>query len=156
MTASRAYNPNYRAHAGLPDPARDPQFYDGVVFKRFMAWILDFAFIFILWLVAGIVTLTLAWWVLPLWVVVDFTYRVLTLTGRSATWGMRAMGIELRDGFGQKFGFGQAIVHTALFYVSVGFILSHVLSIILMIGTARGQALHDIPLGSTAINRPAD
>ncbi|WP_316014501.1 RDD family protein [Roseobacter sp. HKCCA0434] len=156
MTQTRAYNPNYEAPraSGLPDPATDPQFYDGVPSRRLIAWVLDVAIITALWLVFGILTLGLGWLLLPFWLVVSFLYRTFTISGRSATWGMRMMGIEFRDGFGQRFGFGQALVHTGLYALSLSFMFTQVVSIFLMGGTARGQALHDIPLGSTAINSP--
>ena len=158
MSTTRAYNPNYRPSyaAGLPDPATDPQFYDGVPAKRLFAWFLDFVFVTLFWVLSGLLTFGLAWLALPLWPVVAFIYRTLTITGRSATWGMRLMGIELRDGFGQRFGLGQALVHTTLYTVSLMFVVTHVIGVILMGGTARGQGLHDIPLGSTAINSPAN
>ncbi|QPH53834.1 RDD family protein [Pontivivens ytuae] len=156
MSQTRAYNPNYRPVGGLPDPDTDPQFYDGVTARRFFAWIIDVVVVWGLWLVLGLLTFGLGWLLLPFFAVVDFAYRTLSLSGRSATWGMRMMGIELRDGFGQRFGLGQALVHTGLYTVSLMFMVSHVVSIILMVVTARGQALHDIPLGSTAINTPVD
>ena len=41
--------------------------------------------------------------------VIAFAYRVLTLGDRSATWGMRAMGIEFRRADGTRFDFGYAL-----------------------------------------------
>ncbi|SOH94546.1 RDD family protein [Monaibacterium marinum] len=157
MTQTRAYNPNYRrSPTGLPDPQTEPQFYDGVAGKRLMAWIFDIVLITALWFVFGILTLGLGWLLLPFWAVISFIYRTLTISGRSATWGMRMMGIEFRDGFGQRFGMGQALVHTGLYTVSLMFVATQLISVVLMAGTARGQALHDIPLGSTAINSPSN
>ena len=158
MSTTRAYNPNYRPSyaGGLPDPQTDPQFYAGVPARRALAWVIDFAIITTFWVIFSVLTLGLAVLLLPFWPVVSFIYRTLTISGRSATWGMRLMGIELRDGFGQKFGFGQALVHTGLYTASLMFVVTQILSIVLMGGTARGQGLHDIPLGSTAINTPAD
>lgn len=156
MSQTRAYNPNYRPVGGLPDPDTDPQFYDGVTARRFFAWIIDVVVVWGLFVVATIMTFGIALFLLPLFAVLDFTYRTLSLSGRSATWGMRLMGIELRDGFGERFGIGQAIVHTALYTVSLMFVLSHAVSILLMLVTSRGQALHDLPMRSTAINTPVD
>lgn len=155
---TRAYNPNYRptGQSGLPDPQHDAQFYAGVPGKRLFAWVIDAGLITFLWFLSGVLTLGLGWLLLPLWPVVSFIYRVMTISGRSSTWGMRMMGIELRDGFGQRFGFGQALVHTALYTASLMFVVTQVISVILMGGTAKGQGLHDIPLGSTAINSPAN
>ncbi len=153
---TRAYNPNYRPDraSGLPDPQTDPQFYDGVPAKRLIAWVFDIVLITVLWFVFGLLSLGLGWLLLPFWAVISFAYRTFTLTGRSATWGMRMMGIEMRDGFGQRFGLGQALVHTGLYTVSLMFMISQIVSVVLMAGTARGHGLHDIPLGSTAINSP--
>lgn len=144
------------AGGGLPDPEADRQFYAGVPAKRFVAWVID---VVIVWgLVFGAVLLTLGLGVFILGLllaVVDFTYRVLTLTDRSATFGMRLMGIELRSFDGERFSIGHAIIHTLLFYAMLIFVVVQLASVLLMAGSRYGRGLHDILVGTTMINRPA-
>jgi len=65
------------------------------------------------------------------------------------------MGIEFRTRTGERFDTGLALLHTAMFYgwSALGFM--QLLSVGLMIGTARKQSLSDLILGSAAINRPS-
>jgi uncharacterized RDD family membrane protein YckC len=84
---------------------------------------------------------------------IGFAYRTLTIASSSATWGMRMMSIELRDARGERFDFGQALVHTLGYSFSFAFVLIQFVSVILMLGSARGQSLIDLALGSVMINR---
>jgi CBS domain containing-hemolysin-like protein len=86
---------------GLPDPERDRQFYEGVPSRRLVAWIVDvlavIAMSIVVIPVVGLLTLGLAFFVAPLiFMALSFVYRTATLASRSATWGMRLMGIEFR------------------------------------------------------------
>ncbi|MBB5515825.1 putative RDD family membrane protein YckC [Rubricella aquisinus] len=140
----------------LPDPDQHPWFYAGVPFKRLIAWLIDGVFIGVLTFLAGILTLTLAWWLWPLaFAVIGFVYRVLTLSGQSATWGMRVMGIELRTAHGDRFNGSDAVMHTLAYTLSLLFMIVQAISIVLMLATPRGQGLHDLLLGTVAINRTA-
>lgn len=147
------------ADHGLPDPDRDAQFYQGVPARRLVAWIVDLV---LAGIIAVLVLLVLA---LPslgtvffltalIWAAVDFGYRVLTLAGGSATPGMRFMGIELRDRAGNRLDLGTAVLHTLGYHLSMGFAVAQVVSVILMLGSARGQGLTDHVLGTAMINRP--
>ncbi|HEU0223648.1 MAG TPA: RDD family protein [Paracoccaceae bacterium] len=144
---------------GLPDPDRDPQFYEGVPLRRLAAWFIDLA------IVAALTVAALLLLALPslgfvflasfaLWGAVDFCYRALTLTKASATLGMQVMGIELRDLAGDRLPAGLAIAHTALYLFCCLFVLLQIASIAMMAGTRRGRSLPDAILGTTAINRP--
>ena len=138
----------------LPDPLRAPQFYEGVALKRFIAWVIDSALIFVLSLLIVPFTAFTALFFLPLlYLVVGFGYRAITIGSASATFGMRIMSIELRDSRGERFDFSQALVHTLGFTLSMAFFLVQAVSIILMIGSARGQSLTDMALGTVMINR---
>ena len=65
------------------------------------------------------------------------------------------MGIGLRDAKGRRFDTGMALLHTAAYTASVAFILPQILSVALMVLTARKQGLTDHVLGSVAMNRSA-
>ena len=149
MHASNTY-PN------LPDPVVQPEFYDSVPIKRGIAWLIDAALILVLVVPIVVMTLFVALWFLPLlFFVVGFIYRVATITGGSATWGMRVMSIEFRDSRGEHFVFSQAFMHTLGYTVSISVFPLQLISIAMMFLTERGQGLTDMLLGTVAINRRA-
>ncbi|MEN8660404.1 RDD family protein [Marivita sp.] len=144
------------AYSNLPDPMVQPEFYDSVTIKRGLAWVIDAALILALVVPIVVMTLFIALWFLPLlFFVVGFIYRVATLTGGSATWGMRLMSIEFRDSRGEHFDFSQAFMHTLGYTVSMSIFPLQLISIAMMFLTERGQGLTDMLLGTVAINRRA-
>jgi len=143
-------------YPNLPDPMVQPEFYDSVTIKRGLAWVIDAALILALVIPIVVMTLFVALWFLPLlFFVVGFIYRVATITGRSATWGMRIMSIEFRDSRGEHFDFSQAFMHTLGYTVSMSVFPLQLISIAMMFLTERGQGLTDMLLGTVAINRRA-
>ncbi len=144
-------------HLGLPDPALKPQFYEGVLMKRALAWIIDVVMIAVLCLLILPFTAFLGIFIFPLMMlVVGFIYRWFTIAGRSSTWGMRMMGIELRDHDGLRLQSGTALGHTLGYTISVAVAPLQLISVLMMIVTDRKQGLTDLLLGTTALNRPAD
>ena len=87
--------------------------------------------------------------------VVGFVYRVVTLASGSATWGMRLVSLEMRRQTGDRFDFATALLHTIGFYVSVAMAPLQLISIVLMLLSARAQGLTDHVMGTVAINRAA-
>lgn len=145
----------YSSMPMTPDPDRHADFYDGVLTKRFLAWIFDLVLIVILTAVIVPFTAFTALFFLPvLFLTVGFFYRWVTLSGRSATWGMRLMSIEFLDRQGQRFDAGTALVWTVGYTISMAFVLPQILSVVLMLISARGQGLTDHVLGTVAINSP--
>jgi uncharacterized RDD family membrane protein YckC len=143
------------SHA-LPDPDRHAAFYDGVALRRGIAWVIDTVFVTLLVMLVALVTALTALFILPLvWLAVGFLYRWVTISGRSATWGMRVMSIEFLDRYGQRFDAGTAFVHTLGYSLSMAFVLPQLISVALMMISRRGQGLTDMVLGSVAINSPA-
>jgi uncharacterized RDD family membrane protein YckC len=141
---------------GLPDPVREPDFYEGVTVKRALAWVVDAGLTFGLCLLALPLTAftALFWWPL-LWLMVGFLYRWATLAGGSATWGMRLMGITIRDRDGSRLDPATSFAHVLGYTVSVAFFPLQLASIGVMIALGRGQGLTDLALGTAAINKPA-
>jgi len=140
----------------LPDPVTQPEFYADVPMKRLVAWIVDTVLIVIICLLIVPFTAFTGLFFFPLMVlVVGFAYRVVTITNRSATWGMRLMAIELRDSAGERFGLGLALAHTFGTSVSFGMPILQVVSVVMMLTTARAQGLSDHLLGTVALNRAA-
>ncbi|MRH20244.1 RDD family protein [Rhodovulum strictum] len=141
---------------GLPDPALHAEFYKDVPAKRLVAWVVDTVLILLIALLALPFTAFAAVFVLPLFVaVVGFAYRTVTLARGSATWGMRLVAIEIRNGRGERLDLPSAALHTLLYSLSMAFVLPQVASVVLMLTGARAQGLHDLLLGTAAINRPA-
>lgn len=145
-----------------PDPIRRAEFYDGVPFKRLIAWAIDLAFSGV---IAGVLTLfaTLFGLVLivpmlfiPLiWAFTGFVYRWMTISSGSATWGMRIMAIELRDREGLRLDSTTAFLHTLGTYISFAVSPLQFISVLAMALTERGQGLTDMMLGTTMLNRTA-
>lgn len=145
----------YATPSPLPDPAYQPEFYSGTAMKRALAWGVDVILIGVLTLLVALLTLGIGFFFLPiLYVGLSFTYRVLTLWGGSATLGMRLMNIGLLTRHGERFDLSHAVLHTLGYALSVGTFLVQLLSIGLMVMSARGQSLSDHVLGTVMINRP--
>lgn len=139
---------------GLPDPDTQPGFYSGVAVKRLLAWMVDFVMVAILTAIVVPFTAFTALFFLPLlYFMLDFLYRWATISGRSSTWGMRLMGIELRNRAGQRLDGGLALLHTLGFILTSATMLPQLLSAGMMLVLPRGQGLTDLVLGTTAINR---
>ncbi|UWQ20280.1 RDD family protein [Jannaschia sp. W003] len=143
-------------HTALPSPHDQPEFYEGVVVKRGLAWVVDALIITLMSLLAGILTLGVGILMWPFVVLaVGGLYRVATLTSRSATLGMRLFGIELRDARGERLDGMTSVLHVGGYYASVSFMLLPALaSVVAMLATERRQGLTDLVLGTAAINRP--
>jgi uncharacterized RDD family membrane protein YckC len=141
---------------GLPDPAREPAFYEGVTVKRGLAWIVDalVTFAFCLLILPFTAFTALFWWPL-LWLMVGFAYRWATLSGGSATWGMRLMAIQIRDRDGGRLDPATAFAHVLGYTVSMAFLPLQLVSIGVMLALGRGQGLTDLALGTAVINRPS-
>lgn len=141
---------------GLPDPAYQPEFYDSVALKRLMAWGVDVVLIFALSVLASLMSLGIGFFLFGLvFFAIGFTYRVITISGKSATIGMRLMAIEMRNHRGERFDPMTAVFHTLGYYVSMATFLLQLVSLVMMFTTPRGQGLPDMVLGTTAINRMA-
>lgn len=140
----------------IPDPVTQPEFYDDVPSKRAIAWVIDSVLVLALCLLILPFTAFLALFFLPLlWWTVSFAYRVITISNRSATWGMLVMSIEFRTQKGDHFDVSMALKHTAGYSFSILFLLLQLISIITILSTERRQSLVDLMLGTVAINRRA-
>jgi len=140
----------------IPDPHTQPEFYADIPVKRLLAWVVDCI------MIMGAVLLVLPFtaftgiFFLPfLFLVIGFLYRWMTLAGGSATWGMRLMAVEMRDGYGHKFDGATAFLHTLGYTISLAFPVLQIISIVMMLMGSRAQGLTDNVLGTVAINRRA-
>lgn len=141
---------------GLPDPARHADFYNDVLTKRLLAFFIDSTLILIItMLLVPLTGFTAIFFFGFLGFVVSLIYRSVSLANKSATPGMRFMGIEFRNHLGERLSGKMAFVHALLFLITFSTVLPMIISIILMLTTARGQSLTDIFLGTALINRSA-
>lgn len=144
-------------YGGLPDPQRDAQFYDGVPQRRLIAWLIDTMITGLASLVVLVGTFGLAMFIMPLvWVALAGAYRFVTIRASSSTIGMRMAAIELRDRQGHRFDATTAALHTGLYIIANILFPLQILSCFLMYTSRYGQGLHDMVLGTTAINTPAN
>ncbi|WP_127900568.1 RDD family protein [Solirhodobacter olei] len=147
----------YRAdpYDRLPDPEFQAEFYRDVPMKRAFAWVVDTILIVLLTAIVVPFTAFIALFFLPaLFLVLNFLYRWVTISTRSATWGMRLAAIEFRRLDGAPFDPMTAFLHTLGYTISCAMVLPQLASIGAMLVTARGQGLSDLILGTVAINRP--
>lgn len=150
-----AYDIDYQ-----PDPLTNFRLYSGVRTKRLLAFLLDVVILAILTFMAGaiifvlgILTLGLGWLLYAiLWPVLALVYCAFTLGGpNSATLGMQAMGIEMRQVDGSRMTPALAAVHSILFYASVSILTPFITLICLF--TDRKRLLQDLLIGTVVINK---
>lgn len=140
----------------LPDPDRQPHFYENVPAKRLFAWVVDSALIFAACSLIVVLTAFVGLLIWPfLYLAIGFLYRTATLASGSATWGMALAGIEFRSASGARLDGGQALWHTAGYTFSMALPVLQVISIALMLTSRRGQGLTDHAMGTVALNRRA-
>ena len=140
----------------LPAPDLRPEFYAFVAPKRLGAWLVDTVLILGLTVVAVLATAFLGALIFPLlYGAVNIAYRTVALGRWSATPGMMVFSIEFRDATGHKLDVRTAFLHTITYTACVLVFPLQILSIALMLLTARGQGLGDHLLGTVALNRPA-
>lgn len=144
------------------DPLVEPEYFRGVLSRRFMAFLIDTVIICapvgvaaLLIFVFGFLTLGLGWFLFSLlgpgYVVWALVYVGLTLGGpRSATLGMRAMGIEMRVWHGAPMSPMLAVVSLVLFWVSVSVFTPFVTVIGLL--NRRKRLAHDFIIGTVVTN----
>ncbi|MBF0355474.1 MAG: RDD family protein [Alphaproteobacteria bacterium] len=136
----------------LPSPRRfDPLAFDGVLWRRSLAYLIDLIFILLLMLpfglllfLGGIVTLGLLWAPLPfLGISLGLCYHTFLVGGaKASTWGQRLMGLGVATIEGQQPNMVQAFVQVLLFYATVAVATP----LILLVGlfNAKGRLIHDM------------
>jgi len=158
MTANFGFVPRSFRAARMPDPATLPEAYQGVLWRRTLAYFIDLCCIgvvvvlfwiafAVLWVVSFGLLGPLLWFLFGL---IPLAYHTLLLSGpRSATWGMRCFDVELRSVTGERPGFLQALAQTALFYITIGATCSLILLFVLF--NRRRRTLHDVLAGTVMV-----
>lgn len=138
----------------LPDPAYEPEFYDALLVKRLLAWVIDLVVTLLVVTVLVVITVFIGLFFLPvLWMAVSIAYRWVMLTNYHATAGMMLAGITLRHLDGRRPDPVVCLLHAVIFSVGMVFVLLQVASVALMMLTPYRQGLNDLLLGTTMINR---
>jgi len=147
------------------DPATQPELFDGVLARRIFAFLIDaiiiltpLAILSLFMLVFTVVTLGLGVVVFgllgPIAAIWAVLYVGITLSSpHSATYGMRAMGLQMRTWYGAPMYFLLGAVHAIFFWV-----LSTVLTPLILLVTlfnSRRRTLHDYLTGTVVINDEA-
>jgi uncharacterized RDD family membrane protein YckC len=137
-----------------PDPMTHPELFDGVMFRRIIAYLIDVIIlsgtVLFLWFLV-VMTLGLLGPIAALITpVIPLAYHSLLIGGaNSATIGMRMMGIEVRRLDGGRPELVQALLQTLLFYATLaltGFLL------IAALFNDRRRCLHDWLSGTLTVN----
>jgi uncharacterized RDD family membrane protein YckC len=137
-----------------PDPLDEPALYDGLLWRRPIAYLLDLVLIalaaFAVWALLGLLSILSFGLLLPLQVVVltllPLAYHTWFIGSRGATPGMRLLDVELRSWTGARPDYTRAALQTALFYVTVA--LTTWLVLIVALFNDRRRTVHDY-LGGT-------
>jgi uncharacterized RDD family membrane protein YckC len=144
------------------DPVAHPEFFEGVLPRRVVAFCIDLLIIAVpiglaalSILIFGFFTFGLGWllfWLLsPAAIIWALLYYGLTFgSPASATIGMRVMDLEMRTWYGAPCYFVLGAVHPILFYLSISFLTPLVLLVCFF--NARHRLLHDLVLGTVVIN----
>jgi uncharacterized RDD family membrane protein YckC len=160
VTTNFTYSSAYH-DAGVPEPITRPDLFEGVLWRRAMAYLIDAccigAIVVLLWFFCLLLTILsfgllgpVLWFLLGL---VPLFYHSLLVSGEhSATWGMRIFGLQMFSWDGTRPIFLQALVHTVLFYVTVG--TTGGLILLFALFNRRRRTLHDVLAGMLMLRRP--
>lgn len=138
----------------------DPAFVSDIVFKRILAHIVDSAILLAVMAPIGIFMIltavaTFGLLILPFafaFLAMRFLYYVgFTAGEKSATPGMRMLGIELRTITGGRPDFLQAFLRLAVYYVLIGLLTPLILLVVLF--NAQRRAIHDMVSETVVVNR---
>jgi uncharacterized RDD family membrane protein YckC len=155
-----SYGIDIKPHAY--DPFSNPEYFEGVLARRMIAFLIDLViitipiilaciFIFLFGLITFGLGFALFFLVLPGSVIWALLYCGATMGGpASATVGMRTVDIEVRTWYGAPCYFLLGAVHAVAFWVTT----SALTPLVLLVGllNERRRLLHDFLLGTVVIN----
>jgi len=144
------------------DPDTQSEYFQDVLGRRFMAFILDVIIIVVPIILLtlfialfGLVTLGIGWLLFflltPIAVIWAIFYTGATLgSPQSATIGMRTMGLEMRTWYGSPMYFLLGAVHVIFFWA----LMTALTPLVLLVGlfNRRRRLLHDFLTGTVVIN----
>ncbi len=142
-----------------PDPLDDPDLYDGLIWRRMVAYLVDALAILAimggLFLVLTIVTVLSFGLLFPLKIVVlalvPLAYHSYFVGHDGATPGMRLFDVEIRVWTGRRPDYVQAFLVALLFYATV--LPTSWLVLVVALFNERNRTLHDLLTGTLAVRR---
>ncbi len=149
---------NDRAWIGAPpDPIARPEFFNSIVLRRSIAYLVDCIILFIVGVVLtvalsifGVITFGLGFHLLPLVSLLPIAYATLLIGGPdSATFGMRLMDVQVRSFHGERPNMVQALVMTLLFYGMI--VITSFLGLLVVFFNVRRRAAHDFLAGTVVV-----
>lgn len=144
------------------DPATNPELFEGVPARRFVAFIIDLViisipivFLAIFIFMIGVATLGLGFFLYGLMPVITTVWALVYYgatfgSPRSATIGMRVMDLEMRTWYGAPAYFILGAVHAVVFWVSISVFTP--LIVLVCFFNDRRRLLHDMIVGTVVIN----
>jgi uncharacterized RDD family membrane protein YckC len=140
----------------IPDPLERPELYDGLLWRRSVAFFVDATLLFaviVLLLLFNLFTLfVFAGLIIPLIAAPLFViYDTVTVGGSaSATLGMRLMGVQVRSWDGERPSYLHALIASALFW----FLVPLTGGLILLVApfSDRRRHVHDMLSGTVVVN----
>ena len=140
------------------DPLLYPEFYDGIIFKRVIAYVIDvivismlLGIVFVGLGILGFITFGATWGIMGIVLfLIPFAYHTLLIGGpQSSTIGMRIMDLEVRRWVGGRPDYVQAAVQTIMFYGSIA-LTAWLILLVAFFGGA-GRCLHDYFSGTVVV-----
>ena len=153
--------PAVRAWDGdAPDPMSAPDLYDGVLWRRTLAFFVDLFVLGFVYLAIGFLAMlataltfgALAPLQAAVMALLPSIYAAATIHWFGATPGMRALGLAVRDWRGRPCGLGQGFLMAVVFYASFG--LTSGLILLVPLFSDRRRTAHDM-LAATVVVRAA-
>ncbi|HWA18545.1 MAG TPA: RDD family protein [Devosia sp.] len=146
--------------SALPDPATNPELFDGVLLRRVLAYLIDLAFlaviasiIAVIGMVLGFFTFGLAWLALPIVIPLAILgYYAATLgSPMRATVGMALFDLVLTPTRGMPLDGWRILIHPIVFWITVW--VAWPLSLAFALFTPRQQMFHDYVAGTLMLRR---
>lgn len=146
---------------GPPDPRAFPELYDGVIWRRIVAYAIDLAIMAaigaVVWIALGLLGILSFGLLMPLLgpalALVPVAYHAILVGGpRSATIGMGLLDLQARSVTGERPELWQAALMAILFYATVSLTGSLILLVALF--NERRRTVHDYLSGMMVV-RPA-
>jgi uncharacterized RDD family membrane protein YckC len=165
MTDQPRIGTSNEPHPHAYDPVTQPELFDGVLSRRIVAFLIDACIVLLPMLVVALfmlvfTVLTLGFGIFifallgPITAIWAILYVGITLgSPHSATYGMRAMGVEMRTWYGSPMYFLLGAVHALFFWVLTSVLTP--LSLLVPLFNARRRTIHDYLTGSVMINNAA-
>jgi uncharacterized RDD family membrane protein YckC len=156
-------SPFWRNTGAAPGFDFDRALFEGVSGKRVFAFLIDVVILMILGMAlttVGTIVGVLSFGILSaplalLTMLLPLGYHTYLMGGpQSATFGMRAMGLEVRTWDGRRPTYLQAALQTMAFYVTV--FGTNLLILLVVFFNDRRRTVHDMLCGTVILKKPSD